>query len=170
MGTDLVPGRECGACVACCVALSIDDPLLRKPAGIACAQCGPGGCAIYEARPEVCRRFQCGWRRLPFLGDDLRPDRSGVLVRVVQGADGCGNVLEFVMLDRSKLGRPGLAEAIGAAVQARIVSYLVLPGAVDAPATRRLLNAVLERPVGRRDRAAVMRALTRLAQPDRAAR
>lgn len=78
----LVPGRECGACLVCCTELEIVDPELTKPAGKTCCNAiDGGGCRIYETRPQACRAFFCGWRQIPVMSDELRPDRSGVLVR-----------------------------------------------------------------------------------------
>lgn len=37
------------------------------------------GCGIYAARPSVCQQFLCGWRLFEELGDDWRPDLSGVM-------------------------------------------------------------------------------------------
>ena len=55
--------------------------ILDKPAGIYCQHCIPGkGCGIYETRFEICRGFLCGWRQVPQLGDDWRPDHSGILM------------------------------------------------------------------------------------------
>ena len=31
-------------------------------------------------RPKICREFLCGWLLFPELGDDWRPDRSGVII------------------------------------------------------------------------------------------
>lgn len=79
----LAPGRECGACTACCVTLTIDEPGLRKPADVPCANLSPGGgCGIYALRPSVCRTWYCAWRKLAQLPDELRPDISGVLLRL----------------------------------------------------------------------------------------
>jgi hypothetical protein len=164
----LVAGRQCGSCVACCVALSIDDPALSKPAGAICTHCGVAGCGIYESRPAVCRSFHCGWRCLRFLDDALRPDRSGVLVRIVaadtadDAATAGGNVLEFVLLEPAGIAAAGVAEGVAAAVQAGIVSYLVVPGPAGAPATRLLLNARLRVPVQQKSRSAVLRVLREL--------
>ena len=80
---DLVAGRECGTCNVCCVALTIDDPALRKAQGYRCRNATrDNGCTIYEDRPGTCRAFFCGWRRLKWVREPLRPDRSGVLVRL----------------------------------------------------------------------------------------
>src|SRR5262245_37176595 len=81
----LVPNRECGECNVCCKALLIDEPTLQKPPGVLCANWKPArGCGIYDTRPAACRGFFCGWRMMPELGDELRPDRSGILVRMIR--------------------------------------------------------------------------------------
>jgi hypothetical protein len=72
--------RQCGPCTACCVDLKIATPELKKKARVPCPHLkGKGGCGIYETRPGVCRQFLCGWRLFEEMGDDWRPDRSGVL-------------------------------------------------------------------------------------------
>ena len=76
----LVPGRECGACDACCVVFEIQVPAIAKPAGVPCRHLTKAGCAIYETRPDMCRKWLCGWRLIPGLPQDWRPDLSGILV------------------------------------------------------------------------------------------
>ncbi|MDE2184352.1 MAG: YkgJ family cysteine cluster protein [Alphaproteobacteria bacterium] len=77
----LRPGRSCGACTACCIEPTIDSPELKKPPGVRCPSCTGKGCAVYEARPAVCREYHCLWRMtLLDLGEEWRPDRSGVMV------------------------------------------------------------------------------------------
>ena len=99
---ELVAGRTCGACTACCVVPAIDDPTIQKPAAIRCCHSVPaqgGGassCAIYDTRPDVCRRFHCAWRRLGQLDDAWRPDKSHVFIIMDQdkadrGAPGNSN-------------------------------------------------------------------------------
>ena len=76
-----VPGRECGGCTVCCVLLEIQEPSIAKPAGVACRHLMEGtGCAIHATRPDVCRTWMCGWRLIPGLSDEWRPDRSGILI------------------------------------------------------------------------------------------
>lgn len=78
----LVAGRECGECTACCVNLLIKDKDFEKPADVACTHMvEKGGCKIYNDRPLVCRDWHCAWRFMAQLGDDWRPDRSGILLR-----------------------------------------------------------------------------------------
>jgi|TARA_B110000003_G_C16419570_1_gene445667 hypothetical protein len=78
----LVPGRECGECTACCVHLLIKDDDFVKPENQACSHMvEKGGCNIYSKRPSVCQDWHCAWRFMAQLGDDWRPDRSGILLR-----------------------------------------------------------------------------------------
>jgi len=78
---DLVAGRDCGGCTACCTVMAIDRPEIQKAAGVTCRHCD-AGCAIHATRPQLCRDYHCGWRQLPFLDDAWRPDRSEVFVEV----------------------------------------------------------------------------------------
>lgn len=159
----LVPGRECGACNVCCVALTIDDPALRKPQGYRCPNTTPDhGCRIYDSRPDTCRTFFCGWRRLAWVRDGLRPDRSGVLVRL-QGevkADGARTLgVAFALLTDAALKADGLAESVAAAVQAGVPVYLHVPGPPGYTASQARINEVLEPAVLTRDKAELLRVL-----------
>lgn len=63
----------------CCKLLGIHE--LDKPAGLWCPHCKPGkGCAAYGERPGSCRTFNCGWLSDLSIPDDLRPDRSKVVL------------------------------------------------------------------------------------------
>lgn len=78
---ELVDGRACEDCTVCCVVTQIDTKEFQKLPGVRCQHlCAAGGCSIYETRPPICRTYHCGWRYLGFLGDNWRPDRSGVLL------------------------------------------------------------------------------------------
>ena len=81
---ELVPGRECGVCGVCCKLPSIDEIVLQKPAGVTCTHLVKGGgCGIYDSRPVTCRNYHCGWRLMEDLGEDWRPDKSGVYITFV---------------------------------------------------------------------------------------
>lgn len=69
--------RQCGPCTVCCTELKI--PQLRKEARVPCQHLTASGCGIYAERPNVCREFLCGWRLFEEMGDDWRPDLSGVM-------------------------------------------------------------------------------------------
>jgi hypothetical protein len=75
----LVPGRSCGTCTMCCWLLRIEE--LAKPEHTLCRHCEAGaGCTIYDARPEACREFYCGWRALPFAGAHWFPPDCGMMI------------------------------------------------------------------------------------------
>lgn len=74
------PSRACGACDACCTALAVEE--LKKPPGRRCQyskHSSSGCCSIYSRRPSSCAKYECGWL-IGFLGSDMRPDRSGLLL------------------------------------------------------------------------------------------
>lgn len=72
--------KACGPCTLCCTVLEI--PALAKPACQTCVHVQEGrGCGIYEARPEPCRTFTCGWLAIADLDADWRPDVAGFLIR-----------------------------------------------------------------------------------------
>src|SRR4030095_7852042 len=80
----LAPVNHCGECTACCFTLYIKDGPFRKPSGQPCQNCVSGfGCKLYQARPSVCRSFECGWLKSQDRNDrmapELRPDRCGAI-------------------------------------------------------------------------------------------
>ena len=78
---DMVADRNCGECSVCCVVLNVDTKEFQKLPGVPCGHlCEGGGCSIHATRYPVCRVYHCGWRYLGFLGEDWRPDKSGVLI------------------------------------------------------------------------------------------
>lgn len=82
MRLPLVKGRDCGDCSACCVSLRINENNLKKDADTPCQHLGKkGGCSIYEQRPSVCINWFCAWRHMRNIGDEWRPDRSGIIIR-----------------------------------------------------------------------------------------
>lgn len=78
---ELVADRECDECTACCKHLTIETTGLLKLPNINCENLMKnGGCGIYQDRPQTCRNWYCAWRVLPELGNDWRPDKSGVML------------------------------------------------------------------------------------------
>lgn len=75
----LAPGRTCGGCTVCCEVLNIDEPELRKPAGVMCRHADDQGCTLYSGRPHSCRAFFCAWRQLDVMPESARPDRLDVI-------------------------------------------------------------------------------------------
>lgn len=78
MSQTLVPGRSCGSCTVCCQVLEIKA--LAKPAGVLCEHNTGASCGIYRDRPRACAKWFCLWRKIGALPDELRPDRSGVIL------------------------------------------------------------------------------------------
>jgi hypothetical protein len=82
-----IPARACGDCVACCQVLNIDERELVKPADQMCVHCTSQGCGIYESRPQVCRDWDCVWRRIESMPLETRPDHLGVVWTIDRQAD-----------------------------------------------------------------------------------
>lgn len=79
--------RACGDCVACCQVLNIDEPDMVKPADQLCMHCTGAGCGIYATRPNVCREWDCVWRRIDTMPLETRPDRCEVLWTIDRQAE-----------------------------------------------------------------------------------
>ena len=160
MEQQLVPGRTCGSCNVCCIALTIDDPALRKPQGYRCHNAQPdNGCGIYANRPHTCRAFYCGWRLLRWVRDTLRPDQTDVLVQLIQETDGHAVLdfsVAFTLLTVAGLEADGLAESIAASVAANIRTYLVIPGPPGYTSSQAQVNEMLGDAVRARDKAEVL--------------
>jgi len=168
----LIAGRDCAGCNVCCVALTINDPALKKPQGYRCRNARPdNSCAIYETRPQTCRSFECGWRRFRWIRETLRPDRSGVLVRQHNVAAADGSVQHgviFMLLNRAALKAEGLAESVAAAIAASIPVFLNIPGPPGYTSAVARMNDVLADAVMLRDKAAVLEIVRRTAALGRA--
>jgi hypothetical protein len=137
------PPGSCGECVMCCEWLDIETEGLSKKAGVLCQHCHGGGCGIYETRPVLCRTFFCGWRLVQQLGDDWRPDKSGVMILLVtkdvpRQYSGAETGFNFVVLggDAAVL-RHGFAEYLSLLVSRQVAVYL----SADSPKT--LINDYL---------------------------
>nr|ACN58747.1 hypothetical protein AKSOIL_0069 [uncultured bacterium BLR3] len=163
----LVPNRECGSCTMCCKALKIDVPQLKKLAAVACEHCAEGvGCKIYETRPPVCKGWYCGWRRMGYLNDEWRPDRSGVLIDVVGGEDqgippGFAPVgLKFDVLDsRHVLSWNPLIKFIASEIAQGHPVFLGVPAPVGYERRKVFLNHLMAAAVAVRDRRGMINAL-----------
>ena len=82
-------------------------------------------------RPSPCRGFFCGWRVLPELGDELRPDRSGILVRFIKehippGLNPVG--MNFLLFGRTDVIGPGFADYLGRLITQRVAVFLSIRG------------------------------------------
>ncbi|MDV0596285.1 MULTISPECIES: YkgJ family cysteine cluster protein [Enterobacter] len=110
----LVADRQCNECNVCCINLRIENPALTKKADVRCPYLSnQTGCSIYDQRPDVCRTWYCGWRVMPFLRDDMRPDRSKILIK----QDETGFVFQPLRSENmNNLTHENVLEAIGSLV------------------------------------------------------
>jgi hypothetical protein len=132
---DLVPGRECGDCNLCCVVPVIDSPELTKMSGSVCRH-SKGGCDIYDARPIVCRRFFCGWRRTTLIPEGWRPDLCDVFVTMEE----VGLNLMLVGNPLKTVRQPWFVDFVAGAVTQRVPLLLGLPGPKGMQAAMLPLN------------------------------
>jgi hypothetical protein len=159
-GLTLVPGRDCGGCTVCCVALRIDDPGLKKPAGTACPHLGVGGCGVYDTRFAICRTWMCGWRLQPELDDSWRPDLSGVLL-IPEPADRPGYAVlgyKVQLADKAALASAEVLNKLCGYIAAATPIWLSV---ADYP-TKTFLNPVLAPLIAAGDGTAITTTLLRL--------
>ena len=143
---DLVPGRDCGTCNACCVFPLIDSPEITKLSGSVCCHSKPAGCDIYETRPGLCSRFFCGWRRNANIPADWRPDRSGIFITF--GTEGVppqfggasGMTLMLVGNPLKTVRQTDFLNFVAHNVSKRVPVFLAVPGPKGMQAASLLLN------------------------------
>jgi hypothetical protein len=160
----LVADRDCGDCNVCCVALTIDDPALQKVQGFRCLNTLPDKtCAIYDDRPRTCRVFFCGYRRLKWVKDTLRPDQSGVLVNLQYeskpGETPVRMGVTFTLFSAAAVKAEGLAESVAAAVGSGVPVYVQIPGPPGFTWAQARIDEALRPAVHARDKAAILRLL-----------
>lgn len=152
----LVPGRECGECTACCVHLLINDTDFVKPEGETCSHMvEKGGCKIYNDRPSVCRDWHCAWRFMAQLGDDWRPDRSGILVRSNED----GIIFQPIRDPKKVLTSPRAIELIAGGVSQGIRMSMSIPTRKGYLSYGMPLNEPLQKVVESRSLAAIQNKL-----------
>lgn len=160
MPKPLVPDRDCGSCNVCCVALSIDEPTLRKTPGIRCSHAQPdNSCGIYDSRPGTCSSYFCGWRLWRWVPQNMRPDQAGVLIRDYQPTAANRDRkpgVAFMTLPGAVINSDALYEALVGAMNARVRLYLEVPGRPGYTAAMLEMTEHLSRPIARRDKAAVL--------------
>ena len=158
---DPIPGRECGACSACCTEMAVNDPELVKPANVACLHLKAGqGCAIHDHLPATCRHWYCGWRFL-HLSEAMRPDMSHVLLSpelgTTPGFEKGGLRVVLLHNDRAALWNEGLLSLIAKCVAGEVPIFLSW-GDGDF-AKRALVNTVAAASVRAGDKAGFTAAL-----------
>ena len=155
--------KTCGECRACCIELKIDTPEFQKDARTLCSHHTGSGCGIYATRPKVCREFLCGWLLFPELGDDWRPDRSGVIVlqkaydQLPPAYRAAGNGVHlFIPGGEAAISRPGFAAYVANLVSRGVAVYL------DVTTPNALINEHVQSMVAAVDLPAITRTLTHL--------
>ena len=153
---ELVPGRECGTCNLCCAVPVIDSPEMTKLSGSVCRH-SQGGCDIYDTRPDVCRRFFCGWRRTTLIPAGWRPDASGVFVTMEEA----GLNLMLVGNPLKTVRQPWFVDYVAGAVTQGVPLLLGLPGPKGMQAAMLPLNGAEMEAAARTARGAVKDVLER---------
>jgi len=121
-----IPGRDCGECSACCIALRIEEDKFEKHADEPCPHlCN--GCSIYATRPNVCRTWYCGWRYMEGLDELWRPDLSKILLRL-QGGDRSGLILQTLSVPQDVLTTSRTLELVGSLIENNMPVFISVPG------------------------------------------
>lgn len=128
----LVPGRECGECTLCCIVPGIDKPDMQKQPKSVCRHCDKG-CTIYETRPEVCRDYYCGWRKMDLIPGDWRPDKSGVFAELTtdlppQFNSGVGVILILTGNPLKTVRQHEFIDFVARCISSNFPLFLSLPG------------------------------------------
>ena len=160
----LVLGRSCGTCNGCCIWLTIEDPELRKAQGLRCSNLrSDSTCAVYPTRPRTCQEYHCGFRRLDWVPDTLRPDLSSVLIGLQYDGPPSNPDrrlgLSFSLLSEAALDAAWLAETVATAVAADLPVWLHVPGPPGHTAAETRIDAVLREFARNGDLATVLRIL-----------
>jgi hypothetical protein len=142
--------RSCGSCTVCCTALAIDTSELRKQPGVLCMHCTRTGCGIYETRPPVCRSYLCGWFMLTDLGDEWRPDRSGILLSPCNiGIPAHYRLREGIELlalgGEEAVRRPAFIDLVTKLFRSQTPAFFAVPGPPGHFPARTFLNDLLGR-------------------------
>src|SRR6185437_16122284 len=84
--TSITRNRDCDTCSACCTWMGVEA--IHKWTGQVCRHLDGRDptrrCSIYAKRPLACMTYQCLWRS-GFFEDELRPDKSGLIVSPYEG-------------------------------------------------------------------------------------
>ena len=165
------PSKSCGECNLCCTELKVDTAEFKKDGGVPCQHLGAQGCGIYLTRFKICREFLCGWLLTPELGEDWRPDLSGVLILQIAQASlpaayqPAGNGVQFLITGgEAAIARPGFGEYVTDLVSRGVGVYLT------ATTPHALVNEHLQPMAAARDLPGAVRTLTHLYRLAAAAR
>ncbi len=150
---EALPERPCGDCTVCCTHMSINAPGFTKAPGVTCEHCLSTGCGIYERRPEICRAYRCGWKHASWLREDMRPDRSGIVIDFTE-SDDPGYELEarlFAYKDPADFERNPVPDVISSLIEQRVLVYIARPGPLGLAGAKTAANARLGEAIRTRD-------------------
>lgn len=150
----LVPGRECGECMACCKYFTINTPELKKLPGDLCQHHIAGkGCGIYEKRPGACRDWYCGWRLMPQFDESWRPDRIQVMMEFREAPPGyAGMAIGLRLLGNLEVVLDmRFVDVVSAFISSDVPVFLFVPGRVGQLSGKVFLNEGLKLPIAARD-------------------
>jgi hypothetical protein len=137
---------------------AIDHADLQKLPGVTCPNCKVGGCRIYETRPDPCRNFYCGWRYLPGLGNEWRPDKNGILIRFEKAPPGYPpTAFQFLVFSGGDVVRPALIDYMMQLIGRRFAVFLALRGPEGFSDVKLFLNEYMTETVAKRDRGAFVK-------------
>ena len=146
--------RPCGECSVCCTVKPINTPELTKAPGLPCRHCLPsGGCGVYETRFPVCREYRCSWKILGWIPEQLRPDRCGVLIDIVD-SDAPGHELEATLLafrDPADFEGHPIPDIVASLVEQGVLVFLSRPGAPGMLNVKAAVNGRLREAIAARD-------------------
>ena len=151
----LVEGRSCGECSVCCVVLNVDTKEFQKLPGVPCTHLCSSGCSIHATRYRVCHEYHCGWRQLNSLGEDWRPDKSGVLIDFQTDElpphypkrPG----VRLMLLDKKKALRRAFYDFVASLIASDVPVVLAVNGPPGHFPAGAFLNDALKEPVLKRD-------------------
>lgn len=153
-----VPGRECGECFECCRFIPINDEKLQKPTNVLCPHCALSkGCSVYDIRPDPCRGWECGWKMIPDMPEDFRPEQSGLVFRINED-----DVVVVILDPTKKFMSEKFAEIIGGWVQNDVLVYFQTVGPAGHLPSKYLVNHVMKTAVANHDLEAAQLAMMKI--------
>jgi hypothetical protein len=135
--------------------LNVDTAEFQKLPGVPCTHLCKTGCSIHATRYPICRSYHCGWRCLQFLGEDWRPDKSGVLIDF-QFDDLPSHYpkrpgIRLTLVDRTKALRRDFYDYAARLIAAEVPVVLAVPGPPSHFPAGGFLNDALKEAVAARD-------------------
>ena len=88
--------QNCGECTLCCKLLEVNGSAI----GPYCHQCEVGvGCKIYDSKPVECSTYQCMWLQMNNVGEELRPDKCGIIFDRISDDVICARIEKGIKLN-----------------------------------------------------------------------